>query len=140
MNWAGNMANDSTDTRQKLRFDVSFYAGTLNLRRRNGARWRHILSGTCQFRKAKASTRLVFSTSLDSWSPDVVHDSDDSVRRMATAEPQPGLRLRRKSSKSSQDSRSDDTAKDDAQREDVVWGKTPSGEGACSFGVICKSR
>lgn len=36
----GNMANDSTDTRQKLRFDVSFYAGTLNLRRRNGARWR----------------------------------------------------------------------------------------------------
>ncbi|KAI0750354.1 phosphatidylethanolamine N-methyltransferase [Irpex lacteus] len=47
---------------------------------------------------------------------------------MANDKPQPGLRLRRKSSKSSQDSRSDDTAKDDAQREDVVWGKTPSGE------------
>ncbi|KAI0092346.1 phosphatidylethanolamine N-methyltransferase [Irpex rosettiformis] len=47
---------------------------------------------------------------------------------MAAVEPQPGMRLRRKSSKSSQDSRSDTTVKDDSEREDVVWGKTPGGE------------
>ncbi|KAI0697797.1 phospholipid methyltransferase-domain-containing protein [Cytidiella melzeri] len=47
---------------------------------------------------------------------------------MAAVEPQANMRLRKKSSKSSQDSRSDATAKDILEREDVVWGKTPSGE------------
>ena len=74
-------------------------------------------------------TRLVFSTSLEFRLLDVAHDFDDSLGHMATTEPQPGLRLRRKSSKSSQDSRSDATAKDDSERDDVVWGKTPGGEG-----------
>ena len=53
-------------------------------------------------------------------------------------ENQPGLRLRKKTSKERHDVSADAPTSEEVpqQREEVVWGKTPSGEGALHVEVI----
>lgn len=70
--------------------------------------------------------------------PPAVHVTDSPstlqklrfVRRNMAANPQANLRLRKRKSKEQQETAEDVAPIEDAAREeDVVWGKTPSGEG-----------